>query len=326
MQENYGALSRVNPTQPIYAEDGKTQIGFTGTPRGRRLRDLGIDPQNYARFARQGGTNFFEYYDKPSYDYLYSKDSNETQKPEGFDDPFSDDGPTPEEIAAGIGNTIAPLAGNIGAASAASGGLSPTNLLAGIPYIGTGAAAKQVMAGNRPVFLDHDGTQTFELSSKVDGKGQLVAHEKMMTKQTPFQEQREAASSSLSDARNTVRMGGYDGAGNPYITTPGYLGRVGNRLNPLSAAGRINYTTSMYAGGANALTQMALGVKPKKAIESAFKTESVRLGVTALTGNAIIGNVASLVAAPILKGVKKFACKTGIGKLWSREARRGNCA
>ena len=65
----------------------------------------------------------------------------------------------------------------------------------------------------------------------------------------------------------------------------------------------------MYAGGANALTQMAFGVKPKQAIKSAAKTEAVRLGVTALTGSQTIGNIAAMVAPKVIKAAEKVGRK-----------------
>jgi hypothetical protein len=338
MQENYGALSRVNPRQDILDEDGN-KIGFTGTPKGRRVRDLGIDPRNYVNFARQGGTNFFEYYDKPSYDYYFDTDGNPTQKPEGFDDGLPEgDGIDLDAAAAATGSNIGALAGNIGASAAVGGNLIPTgtDLLAGIPYIQSlSGDQKQTQIGKYPIYYT-DGEGTPHTTSPLNDKGKR--NDPVLNDKTAIQ----TSGERLAASRDTFRNAGYTpneadadrllGSG-PNIfqnfpakgDQPGYFGRVKNRMDPRKAgsAGRINLQRSAYAGTANALTQMALGVKPKKALESAAKTESVRYGVSVLTGSQAAGNVAALVAKPILKAAKKVACKTGFSKLYSRKARRG---
>ena len=315
---SFGSLTNVAQTNP--QTDGtpiSEDLGdgsYRITRMGRRLRDLGIAPQDYKYLAAGGGVNYYEPYEMSSF--IYRPEDDQVKTPEGFGEGMPE--VDPDLSAAVTGSSIGALAGNIGAASAASGGLSGTNLLAGIPFASSfGGDGKDVpfKINGKNVYTDNiTKKETFNLADK---KGNL--NQKKMKEPNAFQK----ASANLSSARDTVRMGGFTGDVKPNIfdnfptqdNQPGYFGRVGNRLNIFDgagSAGRIGLQTAAYAGGANALTQMALGVKPKKAIESAFKTEAVRIGVTAITGNSMIGNVAALVAKPILKGAKKFLGHFGI--------------
>ena len=336
MQHDFGALSRVNPTQPIYAEDGKTQIGFTGTPRGRRLRDLGVDPQNYAKFARQGGTNFFEYYDKPSYDYLYSKDSNETQKPDGFDDLPPDDGPTPEEIEAAISATGASIGGVAGANVASS-------LVGGAAGMSAGLAAVPDMFVRSPLT-----TQQIEANRIASTRGLKAPYknpkgkigiglnlEKNLTDDqinalTPTQKakyyaqegqdlfQAAAESGKLANPNDSL-FGSYKPTTvNGVLQPVGYLKESVNRLNPSTVAGRQNMRQSAYAFAGDFAVQVAMGQDVGKAAKNAAENTGIRYVVQAFGGNQL---VTSLVIAAKPK-IKKFLKKSGVSKLWSRKARR----
>jgi len=335
MQENYGALSRVNPTQPIYAEDGKTQIGFTGTPRGRRLRDLGIDPQNYARFARQGGTNFFEYYDKPSYDYLYSKDSNETQKPDGFDDLPPDDGPTPEEIEAAISATGASIGGVAGAnvASSLVGGAAGMSAgLAAVPdmFIRSPLTTQQIAAnanatklGRRPPYNSKGRLGiglNFEGKLDDDQINALTPTQKAKYYAQEGQDlfQTAAESGKLANPNDSL-FGSYKPTiVNGVLQPVGYLKESVNRLNPSTVAGRQNMRQSAYAFAGDFAVQVAMGQDVGKAAKNAAENTGIRYVVQAFGGNQL---VTSLVIAAKPK-IKKFLKKSGISKLWSRKARR----
>ena len=336
MQHDFGALSRVNPTQPIYAEDGKTQIGFTGTPRGRRLRDLGVDPQNYAKFARQGGTNFFEYYDKPSYDYLYSKDSNETQKPDGFDDPFPDDGPTPEEIEAAISATGASIGGVAGANVASS-------LVGGAAGMSAGLAAVPDMFVRSPLTTQQIEANRIASTRGLKApyknpKGRLgfgVNLEKNLTDDqinalTPTQKakyyaqegqdlfQTAAESGKLANPNDSL-FGSYKPTTvNGVLQPVGYLKESVNRLNPSTVAGRQNMRQSAYAFAGDFAVQVAMGQDVGKAAKNAAENTGIRYVVQAFGGNQL---VTSLVIAAKPK-IKKFLKKSGVSKLWSRKARR----
>ena len=317
---SFGSLTNVAQTNPQTSfapisedlGDGSYRI----TRMGRRLRDLGIAPQDYKYLAAGGGVNYYEPYEMSSF--IYRPEDDQAKPPEGFGDGLPDEDIDPDVSAAAVGSSIGGMAGNVGAAAAASGGLSGANLLAGIPFASSfGGDGKSVplKINGKNVYIDNITDE--QTLSFVDGKGKL--NQTAKAEPSAFQK----ASKNLSSARNEVRMGGFTGEVNPNIIDnfsakdgqPGYFGRVGNRLNifdDAGSAGNIGLQTAAYAGGANALTQMALGVKPKKAIESAFKTEAVRIGVTAITGNSMIGNVAALVAKPILKGAKKVLRKFGI--------------
>ena len=304
----YGALGDI-----VDLGDGRYQI----TTTNRSALEPMATAQDYVDFARGKGRNFFEF--NPNKSFMFAPQDDLPEKPEGMDlDPPSG-GPTPEQLAAGAGSVVGGAAGNIGAAAAASGAFSGVNLLAGVPFASSFAledgTSVPLKINGKNVYIDNiTKKQTLNL---VDKKGHLNQN----AKGEPSALQ--TAGTNLATARNTVRMGGFTGEGKPNIFKnfpakdgqSSYFGRVGNRLNIFGeegSAGNIGLQTAAYAGGANALTQMALGVKPKKAIESAFKTEAVRLGVTALTNSSMIGNVAALVAKPILKGAKKFLGHFGI--------------
>ena len=300
----YGALGDI-----VDLGDGRYQI--TNTERSALAPML--TAQDYVNFARGEGKNFFEF--NPNESFMFAPQDDLPEKTEGMDlDPPSG-GMTPEQLAAGAGATVGQLAGNIGAAAAASGSLVPsgTDLLAGVPFSNV-FTKNQAMGG---LVVDSAGVPV------LDKQGAL-----QYNKQSPFQK----AESNLAAARGTVRMAGFDPSkinpkdmsgrltgSNPNIFQDfrakdgnmSYGGRVLNRLDPRgqASAGRINYTTSMYAGGANALTQMAFGVKPKQAIKSAAKTEAVRLGVSALTGSQTIGNIAAMVAPKVIKVAEKIGRK-----------------
>ena len=289
---SFGSLTNVAQTNPQTDGTPISEDLGDGTYRitrmGRRLRDLGIAPQDYKYLAAGGGVNYYEPYEMSSF--IYRPEDDQVKPPEGFGEGMPE--VDTDLAAAATGSSIGALAGNIGAASAASGGFSGANLLAGVPFASS-------FGGDVTMTMGKNNVPEYRLN------GEIIAEPSAFQK----------ASANLSSARDTVRMGGFTGEGKPNITDPGYFGRVGNRLNIFDgagSAGRIGLQTAAYAGGANALTQMALGVKPKKAIESAFKTEAVRIGVTAITGNSMIGNVAALVAKPILKGAKKFLGHFGI--------------
>jgi hypothetical protein len=289
---SFGSLTNVAQTNPQTDGTPISEDLGDGTYRitrmGRRLRDLGIAPQDYKYLAAGGGVNYYEPYEMSSF--IYRPEDDQVKPPEGFGEGMPE--VDTDLAAAATGSSIGALAGNIGAASAASGGFSGANLLAGVPYASS-------FGGDVTMKMGKNNVPEYRLN------GEIIAEPSAFQK----------AGANLSSARDTVRMGGFTGEGKPNITDPGYFGRVGNRLNIFDgagSAGRIGLQTAAYAGGANALTQMALGVKPKKAIESAFKTEAVRIGVTAITGNSMIGNVAALVAKPILKGAKKFLGHFGI--------------
>ena len=289
---SFGSLTNVAQTNPQTDGTPISEDLGDGTYRitrmGRRLRDLGIAPQDYKYLAAGGGVNYYEPYEMSSF--IYRPEDDQVKPPEGFGEGMPE--VDTDLAAAATGSSIGALAGNIGAASAASGGFSGANLLAGVPYASS-------FGGDVTMTMGKNNVPEYRLN------GEIIAEPSAFQK----------ASANLSSARDTVRMGGFTGDVKPNITDPGYFGRVGNRLNifdEAGSAGRIGLQTAAYAGGANALTQMALGVKPKKAIESAFKTEAVRIGVTAITGNSMIGNVAALVAKPILKGAKKFLGHFGI--------------
>tara|TARA_R110002126_G_scaffold110364_2_gene247659 strand:- start:2469 stop:3419 length:951 start_codon:yes stop_codon:yes gene_type:complete len=289
---SFGSLTNVAQTNPQTDGTPISEDLGDGTYRitrmGRRLRDLGIAPQDYKYLAAGGGVNYYEPYEMSSF--IYRPEDDQVKPPEGFGEGMPE--VDTDLAAAATGSSIGALAGNIGAASAASGGFSGANLLAGVPFASS-------FGGDVTMTMGKNNVPEYRLN------GEIIAEPSAFQK----------ASANLSSARDTVRMGGFTGEGKPNITDPGYFGRVGNRLNifdEAGSAGRIGLQTAAYAGGANALTQMALGVKPKKAIESAFKTEAVRIGVTAITGNSMIGNVAALVAKPILKGAKKFLGHFGI--------------
>jgi len=299
---SFGSLTNVAQTNPQTSfapisedlGDGSYRI----TRMGRRLRDLGIAPQDYKYLAAGGGVNYYEPYEMSSF--IYRPEDDQAKPPEGFGDGLPDEDIDPDVSAAAVGSSIGGMAGNVGAAAAASGGFSGANLLAGIPFASS-------FGGDVTMKMGENNVPVYRLNGEI------------IENPSAFQK----AGANLSSARNEVRMGGFTGEVNPNIIDnfsakdgqPGYFGRVGNRLNifdDAGSAGNIGLQTAAYAGGANALTQMALGVKPKKAIESAFKTEAVRIGVTALTSNSMIGNVAALVAKPILKGAKKVLRKFGI--------------
>ena len=289
---SFGSLTNVAQTNPQTDGTPISEDLGDGTYRitrmGRRLRDLGIAPQDYKYLAAGGGVNYYEPYEMSSF--IYRPEDDQVKPPEGFGEGMPE--VDTDLAAAATGSSIGALAGNIGAASAASGGFSGANLLAGVPFASS-------FGGDVTMKMGKNNVPEYRLN------GEIIAEPSAFQK----------ASANLSSARDTVRMGGFTGDVKPNITDPGYFGRVGNRLNifdEAGSAGRIGLQTAAYAGGANALTQMALGVKPKKAIESAFKTEAVRLGVTALTNSSMIGNVAALVAKPILKGAKKFLGHFGI--------------
>jgi len=301
----YGALGDI-----VDLGDGRYQI----TTTNRNALAPMATAQDYVNFARGEGKNFFEF--NPNESFMFAPQDDLPEKPEGMDLDMPSGGMTPEQLAAGAGATVGQVAGQIGAAAAASGSLVPsgTDLLAGVPFSNV-FTKNQAMGG---LVVDSAGVPV------LDKQGAL-----QYNKQSPFQK----AESNLAAARGTVRMAGFDPSkinpkdmsgrltgSNPNIFQDfrakdgnmGYGSRVVDRLNPLGeagSAGRINYTTSMYAGGANALTQMAFGVKPKQAIKSAAKTEAVRLGVTALTGNQTIGNVAAMVAPKIIKVAEKIGRK-----------------
>tara|TARA_R110002096_G_scaffold315656_1_gene509929 strand:+ start:47 stop:1108 length:1062 start_codon:yes stop_codon:yes gene_type:complete len=336
MQHDFGALSRVNPTQPIYAEDGKTQIGFTGTPRGRRLRDLGVDPQNYAKFARQGGTNFFEYYDKPSYDYLYSKDSNETQKPDGFDDLPPDDGPTPEEIEAAISATGASIGGVAGAnvASSLVGGAAGMSAgLAAVPdmFVRSPLTTQQIEAnanatklGRRPPYKNPKGRLgfgvNFEDNLTDDQINALTPTQKAKYYAQEGQDlfQTAAESGELANPNDSL-FGSYKPTTvNGVLQPVGYLKESVNRLNPSTVAGRQNMRQSAYAFAGDFAVQVAMGQDVGKAAKNAAENTGIRYVVQAFGGNQL---VTSLVIAAKPK-IKKFLKKSGVSKLWSRKARR----
>ena len=289
---SFGSLTNVAQTNPQTDGTPISEDLGDGTYRitrmGRRLRDLGIAPQDYKYLAAGGGVNYYEPYEMSSF--IYRPEDDQVKPPEGFGEGMPE--VDTDLAAAATGSSIGALAGNIGAASAASGGFSGANLLAGVPFASS-------FGGDVTMKMGKNNVPEYRLN------GEIIAEPSAFQK----------ASANLSSARDTVRMGGFTGDVKPNITDPGYFGRVGNRLNifdEAGSAGNIGLQTAAYAGGANALTQMALGVKPKKAIESAFKTEAVRIGVTAITGNSMIGNVAALVAKPILKGAKKFLGHFGI--------------
>ena len=289
---SFGSLTNVAQTNPQTDGTPISEDLGDGTYRitrmGRRLRDLGIAPQDYKYLAAGGGVNYYEPYEMSSF--IYRPEDDQVKPPEGFGEGMPE--VDTDLAAAATGSSIGALAGNIGAASAASGGFSGANLLAGVPFASS-------FGGDVTMTMGKNNVPEYRLN------GEIIAEPSAFQK----------ASANLSSARDTVRMGGFTGDVKPNITDPGYFGRVGNRLNifdEAGSAGNIGLQTAAYAGGANALTQMALGVKPKKAIESAFKTEAVRIGVTAITGNSMIGNVAALVAKPILKGAKKFLGHFGI--------------
>jgi len=312
----YGALGDI-----VDLGDGRYQI----TTTNRNALAPMATAQDYVNFARGEGKNFFEF--NPNESFMFAPQDDLPEKPEGMDlDPPSE-GMTPEQLAAGAGATVGQVAGQIGAAAAASGGLSGANLLAGVPFASTlSGTQKQIIdntkLGKQPVYLLND-QDTYEQYRMVDGV--KTPNLKKMEEPSAFQK----AGQNLSNARNKIRLGGFDPTKvdenrflgtNPNIFQDfrakdgnmGYGGRVVDRLNPLGdagSAGRINYTTSMYAGGANALTQMAFGVKPKQAIKSAAKTEAVRLGVSALTGSQTIGNIAAMVAPKVIKAAEKVGRK-----------------
>tara|TARA_R100001377_G_scaffold4782_1_gene2715 strand:+ start:1444 stop:2460 length:1017 start_codon:yes stop_codon:yes gene_type:complete len=337
MQHDYGALSRVNPTQPIYAEDGKTQIGFTGTPRGRRLRELGTDPQNYARFARQGGTNFFSYYDKPSYDYLYNKDSNETQKPDGFDDPPPDDGPTPEQIEAAISATGASTGGVAGAnvASAVAGGaLGMSAGLAAVPnvFIRSPLTTQQIeankLATKRGIKAPYSSKGKIGFGLDIDPN----LTDDQINALTPTQKAKYYAQKGQDNFLSAAESGKLANPEDPLfgigsytptivngVSQPvGYLKKSVNRLNPNTLAGRQNMTRSAYAFAGDFAVQVAMGQDVGKAAKNAAENAGVRYIVEAFGGNQL---VTSLVIAAKPK-IKKFLKKSGVSKLWSRKARR----
>ena len=315
----YGALGDI-----VDLGDGRYQI----TTTNRNALAPMATAQDYVNFARGEGKNFYE--TNLGKSFMFAPQDDLPEKPEGMDLDMPSGGMTPEQLAAGAGATVGQVAGQIGAAAAASGGLSAANLLAGVPFASTLAGTqKQIIdntkIGKQPVYLQN-GEQTYDQYRMVDGV--KTPNLKKMEEPSAFQK----AGQNLSNARNKIRLGGFDPTKvdenrflgtNPNIFQDfrtkdgnmGYGGRVLNRLDPRldprgqASAGRINYTTSMYAGGANALTQMAFGVKPKQAIKSAAKTEAVRLGVTALTGSQTIGNIAAMVAPKVIKVAEKIGRK-----------------
>ena len=317
----YGALGDI-----VDLGDGRYQI----TTTNRNALAPMATAQDYVNFARGEGKNFFEF--NPNESFMFAPQDDLPEKPEGMDLDMPSGGMTPEQLAAGAGATVGQVAGQIGAAAAASGGLSGTNLLAGVPFSSSFAlgedARRPVIKGGRPVYETADGAPTFDLSTK-NAQGKLVQNKEVSKDPNALQ----TAGQNLARARNQIRLGGFKPdlvkdqdrllGTNPNIFqdflpdqsgkgSMGYGGRVVDRLNPLGeagSAGRINYTTSMYAGGANALTQMAFGVKPKQAIKSAAKTEAVRLGVSALTGSQTIGNIAAMVAPKVIKVAEKIGRK-----------------
>jgi len=325
----YGALGDI-----VDLGDGRYKI--TTTERSALAPML--TAQDYVNFARGEAKNFFEF--NPNESFMFAPQDDLPEKKEGMDLDMPSGGMTPEQLAAGAGATVGQVAGQIGAAAAASGGLSGANLLAGVPFASTLAGTqKQIIEntklGKQPVYLLND-QDTYEQYRMVDGV--KTANLKKKEDASAFQK----AGQNLSNARNKIRLGGFDPTKvdenrflgtNPNIFQDfrakdgnmGYGGRVLNRLDPRldpkgqASAGRINYTTSMYAGGANALTQMAFGVKPKQAIKSAAKTEAVRLGVTALTGSQTIGNIAAMVAPKVIKVAEKIGRKfeKGIKSIFS---------
>ena len=296
---SFGSLTNVAQTNPQTDGTPISEDLGDGTYRitrmGRRLRDLGIAPQDYKYLAAGGGVNYYEPYEMSSF--IYRPEDDQVKPPEGFGEGMPE--VDTDLAAAATGSSIGALAGNIGAASAASGGFSGANLLAGVPFASS-------FGGDVTMKMGKNNVPEYRLN------GEIIAEPSAFQK----------ASANLSSARDTVRMGGFTGDVKPNILDnfpakdgqPGYFGRVGNRLNifdEAGSAGRIGLQTAAYAGGANALTQMALGVKPKQAIKSAAKTEAVRLGVSALTGSQTIGNLAAMAAPKVIKAVESFAGKFG---------------